>query len=366
MPSVINTDALSLNPQEADNVSKYVFEKALVNPVLTNLHLLVTDIQHDEKIPLVGLLGLVGECISGCSIPSGSTVAMSEKVWSPKTMGFRLSHCSKDVNPLLSALKNKVRAYPDEYNAAGSQEEQLIMMVAEQATTEMVWRLTQFGDTAIDNVSGGGTLVNGTDTKYFSCIDGFWKQALAAAPSNNSNSNYVAIAENAEATYADQDNLDPSRAFTVLRAMYNQADARLLAADGLSFRITRSLATNLQDFWEDKNLAKSLMTAQEVTGTNVMKDRNSRLLGEYRGIPIYIVDSWDRNIRAYFKNGTKYNLPHRAVLTTNTNVPVGTPSTEMLGSLASFYYEYGKLNIVDAEAKLDVKVLENYMIQVAY
>lgn len=364
MASVIDINALTLAATEADNVSKYVFEKAMVNPALTALSNVVTGIQHDEKIPIVGLLGLVGETVSGCTAPGGSTVAMSEKTWAPKTVGFRLTHCSKDLNPLLSALKKVVRKNPDEYDFTGSQEDALIAMVTEKAMTEALWRMLEFGDTAADNVSGGGVIVNGTDKKYFNTIDGFWKQAIAACPNTNSATNYISIPENAEATYVDQLALDPERAFKTLRALYNQADSRLLASEGIYFGITRTLANNLQDYWEDKNLAKSLTEAEK--SSVIYSDRNARKLGEYRGVPIFVVDNWDRNIAAYMKNGTKYNLPHRAVLTTPSNRPVGTPSEEMLGSINSFYYEYGKTNIVDAELKIDIKVLEAYMIQLAY
>ena len=89
-------------------------------------------------------------------------------------------------------------------------------------------------------------------------------------------------------------------------------------------------------------------------------------IATYRGVDIYRVVNWDETIRTYFDNGTKWNLPHRALLTTPDNIPIGTPSTEMLGSLDSFYDRKDKKNYVDAEIMVDIQLLEDYMAVAAY
>jgi len=79
-----------------------------------------------------------------------------------------------------------------------------------------------------------------------------------------------------------------------------------------------------------------------------------------------VMDEWDEIITAYFDNGVSYHLPNRAILTTSDNVPVGTPSEEMLGSMDGWYEKKDKKYYLDGEARFDVKILEEYKIVVAY
>ena len=86
----------------------------------------------------------------------------------------------------------------------------------------------------------------------------------------------------------------------------------------------------------------------------------------YRGIPIIVREDWDRNIRTYFDNGTTYLDPHRMILTDINNIPIGTLSEDDLKSLDMFYEKKDKTHYIDTAMTLDAKLLEEYMIAVAY
>lgn len=362
MASVITTSELNLDAIEPDDISKYVFESALFNGPLSVLHRIDTGIQADEKIRLVGLPGLAGECIDNCEVPSGTTLAMSEKVWTPRTVGFRLAHCSKDLSQQLIALKKRMERYPDEYDPSGSPEFEVLANAADITTRKMLFRHAHFGDKDIETFASGGYLKNGTDPKYFNCIDGVWKQTFAGVTAGKIER--VTITANAGVSYAAQE-LAADAAVSIFKSMFNKSDARLKQNRGTSyFAVTRTLADNYMDTLESKSLAN---TVDARTTLNEQGRPGAEfLVGFYRGIPIYVMDEWDEIITAYFDNGTKYDKPHRAILTTVENIPVGTPSTEMLGSMDGWYERKDKKYYLDGEAKFDVKILEEYKIVAAY
>ena len=246
---------------------------------------------------------------------------------------------------------------PDFYDRLNGEEMQLVIIPKlEQAMVKMLNRLAWFGDKNADNISGGGVIKNGVDVKYFNSIDGLWKQIFAEIPTTASN--YVAIAKNAEASYANQA-LAADTALGIFRAMFNKIDARFFEAisEGAQpeFLVTRELYQNWQDQLEDKSLVFTLAEAKE--GVNSLS---------YRGIPIKIRHDWDSNIRAYQDNGTKWNLPHRALLTVMENIPIGTLSTEDFNNLESWYEKKDKANYIDFDLKLDAKHLLAYMSVAAY
>ena len=363
--TVIDLTELELNPQEAQSLSEVVFEKKIEKGSLNTFHAVITGIQSGKKIPFVGNLGLVGECIDGCNLPSGSSLPMSEKEWAPKTIGFRLTHCSKDVNGLATYLKKKINRYPDEYDMAASPEETVILMKAEEATEDMLWRLLHFGDTAIQNVEDSGYLKDEVNIKYFKCINGLWPKVMAETELTTGGKYFVSIAANAGVSYTAQDTLATDFTKGLVKSMIAKADPRLKAAVSKILLMTDSLAENLRSSMEEvawKNAIDINKDLQAITAAY----GQTNYVGTYRGVDIYAVVNWDTIIRTYFDNGTVWNKPHRALLTTPDNIPVGTPSTQMLGSLDSFYDRNDKLNYVDAEIMVDIQILEDYMAVAAY
>jgi hypothetical protein len=368
MATAINIDALSLVAEQANDISQVIFEKKIEKGSIAAFHAVITGIQHGKKIPFVGNIAIVGECIEGCAIPDSASIPMSEQTWAPKTLGFRLEHCSKDLNSLAFYLKKKISNAVDQYDMTNSPEETIIQMKAEDATEEMLWRILHFGDTAMLKVAGGGVLVDtaGIKLKYFTCLDGLWKQVFTKyGPAISGGANYVAIPANATASYALQDTLAADYTKGLIKAMIKKADSRLKTSASKILLLTESLAENLMDSYEETawknavNIKKDLADLTSAYG-------QGNYIGTYRGIDIFSMPYWDNSIRAWFDNGTKWDKPHRALLTTADNIPVGTPSTEMLGSLDSFYDRKDKKNYVDGEVMVDIKILETYMAVAAY
>lgn len=359
--AILDLAALTMNPEEASEVSKAIFEKTITGGELAEFHEIETGISHKTQIPFIGNLGLVGLKVTGCDRNENpSQIPLTEKFWDPELIGDRLAHCATDVNALLKLFKKAQKVNPDFYDRIGSEEFGVIIAKVEQAMTKMNNRLVWFGDKNAVNYDAttapNGTITPGVNVAYFNIINGLFQQIFTEIPTTAKN--YVAIAANGGADYAAQA-LPANSALGIFRAMYNKIDARFFEAlgDGAQpqFLVTREIFQNYQDQLEDKSLGFTLAEAKDgVTSLS------------YRGIPIRVRHDWDANISAYQDNGTKLNLPHRAILTVKENIPVGTVSESDLTEILSFYDQKDKKNYIDFDLKLDVKHLLKYMTVAAY
>ena len=138
--------------------------------------------------------------------------------------------------------------------------------------------------------------------------------------------------------------------------MYENADPRLLGDVDAQILVTRSIWDNLL----------SANEAVEANGGFVTRQENGVMSMDYRGIPIVLMNEWDRTIRLYQDDLTVHFRPHRAVMTTPGNIPLGTLSETDLQNLESFYDQKDKTNYVDYGYYLDAKFGESYMASVAY
>lgn len=356
--ALFDLSAMTINEEEANQLSQAIFERTITGGDLSEFHDIVTGVSHKQQIPFIGNMELVGKTQTGCTREeSTETIPLTEKFWDPALIGDRLKHCSTDVNNLFKLFQRASKINPDFYDRIGSEEFGVIIAAVESAMKKMNNRLVWFGDTAADNVTDGGVITDGTDVAFFSSIDGLWKQIFAEI--TTSDTNYVEIAENALVSKAAQDALGATTAYDTFKAMYNKMDARFFEAmeDGASpeFLVTRGMAQNWEDKLEEVSMAFSLTE---------VKDGTDRL--RYRGIPIKIKNDWDSNIRSYQDNGTTWNLPHRALLTVKENIPVGTVSESDLTAIESWFEKKDKANYIDFDLKLDAKFLLDYMAVVAY
>ena len=114
---------------------------------------------------------------------------------------------------------------PDFYDNLGGEAMGVVEAAIEQAMKEMLHRIVWFGDKTVQNVADGGYLTDGEDVEYYNMIDGFWKQIFAEI--TPASKYYVAIAENAGADYAAQQNLPADFALNLFRSIFKKSDSRL-------------------------------------------------------------------------------------------------------------------------------------------
>lgn len=354
MASKIDVSALDLNQEEAKQISEAVFAKEFQNGEISRDHEVETGVVWDKQIPFVGKLDDSLKAASGCAPGEAGTFALTEKKWEPKKFTTRLTHCADDLNNLLKLFRRESKVNPDFYDRIDSEEMGLITAVAavmvREATPNKIW----FNDTAADLASGAGVFTAGTDLDLHNVIDGLWKQIFAAITAGSTY--HVNIQENEEAAKADQIVFDADDAFNMFVSMSETADSRLMDDPNKKFYVTRSLADNYRATLRSKSLTNGFLERAENGTVQLMFD----------GIPIEVRHDWDRFIRANQDDGTAYNLPHRALLTTPQNIPVGTLSEEDFEEFDSFYDKKSKTNNLDIAFSLDAKFLEDYMAVAAY
>lgn len=351
--ALINADALTLNAREAETVSEVIFERVFNDSDLAEYHEIETGIDVKTQIAFAERLGLLGKKSEGCTPNEAGGFALTEKFWTPVLEDFRLKHCQNDMPALLKLFRKSQRINPDFFDAIGSEEFGVIISAVESAMLENIHRKVWFNDTAAATVENEGVFTNGTDLGYFNSFDGLFKQIMAEVPA--SAQNYVAIDANEGATYAAQA-LEEDAAIAIFEQMVTAGDERLVATEDSFILATRTLADNYRATLRNKNLGSGFL--------EVVEEGRPKLY--FDGIEVKVRYDWDRYIKAYQDNGTKWNLPHRAVFTTKSNIPVGTLSEEDLNKLDAFYDKTQKMNIMDAAYTIDAKHLETYMTVAAY
>ena len=79
MASIIDYSDLTLNEEEAREVSQAVFEEVYVNGPLADFHYVQTGIKRKTQIPFFGLMPMLGKKSSGCTPSAASGLDLSEK-----------------------------------------------------------------------------------------------------------------------------------------------------------------------------------------------------------------------------------------------------------------------------------------------
>lgn len=353
MSSLINVENLTLNPREVETLSAVIFKRLFQDGDLSEFHEIETGIDMKKQIVFAGGLGLLGKASVGCTPNEAEGISFTEKFWNPATEDFRLVHCQADMDKLLKIFRKAKKMNPDFYDAIGSEEFGVIIAAVEQALKENIHRKAWFNDTQAALVANGGVFKAGTDLGYWNSFDGLFKQIFIEVPANAPNR--VAIAANANADYATQV-LAEDEAYKTFEKMFPAADSRLLDSEDVFILATRTMVENYRATLRNKSLGAGFLERTE----------NGKQEVYFDGIKVIQRNDWDRYIKTYQDNGTKWNLPHRAVMTVKANIPLGTLSTEDLTKLDAFYDRKDKTNIIDAVYTIESKHLESYMTVAAY
>ena len=360
MASTIDFSGLTLNPEEARETNDLVFRKVWSAPMLEAMASIMTGVQMDKRIPIMGRFGLLGQASPGdCSNnDSTDTIPTSEKTWLPKLISFRLIHCQEQVPDLLKFWK-KSRVAANTWEEVDGEMMTFIEDKSEAATKESIIRFADFGNTdasPVGDATGDETLTAGTDKTFFNVINGLWAQIFADQAGSAEGYRYT-IAENALASKALQLDLAADAAILAMRAMYDNIAPEAFDGSDLRFQMTRTMFSNWQAFLEDKSLAFTLTQAETKSGTDGWT---------YRGIPIVVRNDWDRIIKSYYDLGATYYLPHRIVLADLNNIPIGTSDTESFDTLKSHFDATTEKHYLKVAYRLDRKVLLDEEIASAY
>lgn len=357
---VLNPASITWNGKEVMAMNEAIFEDVFINPDISDLHTLVPNIVAKQQIAYLGLLSMVGRSGSGCS-PSldTPTASLTEKFWNPSPVTFRLGECYTTYNASFfvwamgKGLKKADLTNTDVFN--------FIQERAGTALSESQLRIAWFGDIDATNYNGSpvGIITNGVNTNLVDAIDGFFKQIYAIVAADASKK-AATITKNAGGTYALQafDAADTTNSVVTgyFRRVSTGADLRLRGKADKRFIVTQTVY--------DQYLAELEKFGAIESAFKLQTDGTSKLT--YRGIPVIPFSFWDRMIDEIQNNGTKWYQPHRIVLTTKLNLQIGVENEAVLKELETHYDKVTKFNYIDAEWLMDAKVIQNYLVEVAY
>lgn len=342
----ILTSVNSLCSADKVDISNVIFQNHLEDAPFAAHHNVMTEVRNGQLIPYMdakpnyGFMKVSqGNCVSNvCDVNTTS----STKKWSPIDYNCKLSICKEDLSCDFRKFWGMKCKDFDNMNDA------FIAFIVDRVNSDFnssQWRIGYF-DTSTN-----------TDPEYAG-IDGLFQQWLALAPVGSPQR--FPIPENAEPTVAEQMDLAPDRAYNLFRDMFRSASINnptLLASPGLHFDVTPVLAWNyLFYLQENKEINCCFSTTDGITKSAYSIDNLN-----YMGVPIYIRNEWKGVIEWQQSEAGSVNLPnpHRAVLTTVGNKPIGTCDAEAFRDFDMWYNKDEKKVKIEIATSFDAKVLRN-------
>ena len=115
---------------------------------------------------------------------------------------------------------------------------------------------------------------------------------------------------------------------------------------------------SIYDAWEQYNQGKELesLYTNLTDGTKTLKAYHMTLMPQ----PI-----WDEMITAYEDTGTKLNNPHRAILTTKSNLNIGVDKESSFEDMRIWYNPDSRKVKTELMGKADAKLYNPELLQVA-
>ena len=336
-------------------VSKLIFKDVLSADRIGSLFNVFRRVYNGDKLGLVGEFGLLGTANAGCSPSWGNdAISTEEKTWDIAAWQIAEALCWADVESTL--VKYTLENGSDIADmTANDYLDEVILPRLELAIMKMYIRLAYFADKNADTTANGGVLKVGVDKKYFNLTNGIWKQLYSIVSGDATKR--VTIAANAEATKSAQMAAISQQAVDTLNDMITAASPALRQASDQVIYVTQSLADGLEEqllssFYGSELHWESLFNGIRQT--------------TYRGIKVRVMPMWDEIIQSYEGTATAFNLPHRAIYTTERNLALGVTGTDEFASLRISFDETTLLNHIYATDKMGSLVLDSNMVVVGY
>lgn len=354
MASLINHANFLFTADELRQYNELIVKKITETPEISAFHTFETGIKNDKAIGLVaGTFGLLGKAAQGCGTrtPDTKLLATQAKKWEPKRFEVLLRECWADLDSTMGRLSRKLQN--DVYDLTNTDYMTFLLSILEPDLARNIFRMAWFNNknAATTTDSPAGVLTAGTDTSYFNLFDGFFEQ-LATIVTNTAARKTI-IAANGQATFALQDStLTNELAYKAIQAVIDGATPALRAHPDQMIICTGSVGRKAMRYLQDKGLPFNIDYA--IKGLNMIS---------LDGIKIFIVEWWDEFIRAYQSNGTKWNLPHRIVYTTKSNLMIGMEGQDLLDNFDVYHDKVTKYTYIEATDAIDVKVIEDNLVQ---
>jgi hypothetical protein len=353
---ILNPTDLTFNGEELRELREAIIERSFTDPAVTEFCTVYEGIVAKKQIVFMGRLSKITKADAGCGTGlSSKNIPMTQKFWEPEPVKFWLDLCASDLE---GSFLNYMRPLGiDRDDITATDIATFITMRMSEAAQEDLLRIIWFGDVDALNTDASptpGNVTAGVSLTDYTILDGFWKQIYAIVTA--SAARRYTISENSGANYAAQA-LAAGKSLTILRTLLQGADPRLKSDPNKFYIVTDTIFENYATYLESQAIDASYTRLESGFSTLA-----------FRGIMIYSFQFWDRTIDADFNTGTKWFQPHRAILTTKETLAVGYDLASDAGgdAMEVWYERKDEKNNFRGKYRVDAKVLEGYMLQVAY
>ena len=337
------------------DLNRLVFKDVLAADRIGSLLNVFPRVFNGDKLDLVGEFGLLGKANTGCSPTYGTdTISTEEKTWDLASWMIAEQICWNDiVGTLVKYTMNTGTSMAD--LTANDYLAEIVVPRLELAIMKMYIRLAFFADKNADTTANGGVLKVGTDKTYFTLTNGIWQQIYTIVSGDASKR--VTISANSEATKAAQISNISSQAVDVLNDMIAAASPALRQASDQIIYCTQSFADGLETQLLASYYGSELHWESLFGGIRE---------ASYRGIRLRVVPMWDEIIQSYEGTTTAFNLPHRAIYTTERNLALGVNGYDEFAELDIFFEQGTRLNKIYAADQMGALVVDSNMFVAAY
>ena len=351
--AAINLGIMSFSPEEVRDINELIIQDILEAPDLNLFHTIVPNVKTSRYIGMLGEGGLIGVAGMGKTKVAQDWAAnaiQAELV--PKKWEIFLEEFVDDVeNSMVTYSLDSGTKYED---LTGTDYMAIVVGLIAKSIKKFIWRLVWFNEVDAENYipavgetpASGGILTPGVPKKYFTIIDGVFKQLADAIISNPKR--HVQIDANLESTVDLQMSaMTGDMAVDVLSKMFKAIPFIMRNPAKLLICCTQSVADAYQSYLEGMKLPATYTNLVE--GVQALK---------FRGYNIIPVPIWDEIIQQNYINGDKLYNPHRVVMIEKANNIVGIKGAQLMTDLKIWYSDDLFCNRIYASDFVDAKIID--------
>lgn len=332
------------------NMNNVVFNETIQTSDFASNHYIQTGIEHNTPIlaweqpknwDFLKKSSATGCTWNSCTLSSEPT----KRNWSPVNYDCSLEFCWNDaaITQNFRTFWNlKCQSDPEvEFNNA------FYAFVSEQvmkAVNDSYWRISYFDykDNTNDDFAG--------IDNFFIKMQGVLADPILAAQQK------VTITQNAGVDIATQMNLPADAAYEYFKKMYTLMITHrpyLMTKPGLKIRATQELVLNYLMYLQDNKEVNCCFSPTD----GITSSKYSLENLNYMGIPIVIEQEWTELIKFLAGDAaTVYDKPHRAVLTYDTELAVGTCDMNAFKSMKRIFDPKTETLEIRVKTNIDVNL----------
>lgn len=359
--NIVNLDPVDFCGKQVESFAEAFWTRTFMRPALSELLTIIPGVKAKQQVVILGLIGMIGKTMQtvNCA-PDVSTAEIPsvEKFYNPGYVEDRFTECWKNLLEKFTVWG--LKAGINKPDLTGTDFADFLEERVLDGLEDSVYRIAWFGELAAAHIVDGGRFSDTLDLRYVNTINGLWFQLYAIAAANPAQR--VTITQNAGATAALQKFTAADTTNQVVtgyfQEMVDNMDERF-EEDGAVFYVTRSIA---QQYKRER---------KKITGIDMPYIRTETGWDtlEFDGIEIKVLKFEDRmikEIQTATGAGAASIRPHRIYLASKENIHLATEEEGSFSQINAFYDQKDKQYYIDMLYSLDLLVIEDYKVMVAY